>query len=1023
MGLPSAVSFASQAPSMAPSMSMAMSRRPSTWSLVSADTGFRDGEASPLAQWRPLNAAAGTNVMENATLGQWRRDITRFRTQDLNDLNFNLGDIFNEEGDEDDVVIDGAKSESGSSSSSGSSKLNGESPNEMSTLKGRINTATRLHPEVYSWIRMRMGTRTRAFLVISFIALEMLRSGLQARAYNSATNLFSIIVVTNAASLIIALWITLIFEGGEFFRHATRWQNTVTFFGISFLFTFASVMVVVAYRIGTPSVEVVTVGYIYMPISAGLSYYVFGRKYGTLEWLSVGMMSLAVLAFVMLREECKTEVDAVTFEARGFGLVVIAVVISVAASILAERAFKAQDWCGRWRRGSEVKFYAMKVHLDFASLVISVCLWVARRVLPHAYEDFFVQWSHSKDWFGTWDVVQFQIVFVGVAQGWAAGLMTKEFSTVVKAIVQTMSVVLALTWEDKFMGGRFHFAARMTPSVILLVIVWMSGLIFQTGRINLQVLRRAAKIDTKAHPELGLRELAEPEGGPRRRASSKDAQWKAVSTEEAIAMTKKSHAKALPIDWKTLCTTYALILVYIVSDAGRTIVLQKSLQSAAINSISMGLVCYLCGMVVASFLSLCSHGFHDGLLKAWSPYKILRCLPAAFLFALATALGNMSFAMGINSALYVVLGKFYTPVAALGARWVMGKYYMWLEWFALLILTLASAAFGYLQAFDVVSGEASAGAPLLAMMLVLGSAATSALASLATEKILKDEQDVPFHMQKVRLDVGSIMSSLVLLPVLGAIATRAQDIPWALRPYDAQQCPRDSVCWDLRSGGCSAAACDCDCTSGIFAGWNRWVLVLAVFINTIQGWLVGKVTQQFSVIHRAIADSFSLLVIYFIGDPIFNGTSLNNAPLNLVAFIVPVSTATFSQATSEMQKVLQARETLRGSRRAPSVVADSEHSDEGSSDHSSDSSILSYGAEMQKHYSTDSMRSSSPPRSSSPKSVLSPGSPASPRALSPLAAAGLGAQLQVTGSGMVTVLSRQSDAPALHRTASEGYWM
>merc|ERR1711972_385488 len=105
--------------------------------------------------------------------------------------------------------------------------------------------------------------------------------------------------------------------------------------------------------------------------------------------------------------------------------------------------------------------------------------------------------------------------------------------------------------------------------------------------------------------------------------------------------------------------------------------------------------------------------------------------------------------------------------------------------------------------------------------------------------------------QKVRLDVGSIASCLVLLPALGLIATRAQDVPWQLRPWDTESCPADSVCWDLKQGGCGNSLCDCECTRGVFAGWDSPVLVLAVFINTTQEWLVGKVTQQFSVIHRA----------------------------------------------------------------------------------------------------------------------------------------------------------------------------
>lgn len=85
---------------------------------------------------------------------------------------------------------------------------------------------------------------------------------------------------------------------------------------------------------------------------------------------------------------------------------------------------------------------------------------------------------------------------------------------------------------------------------------------------------------------------------------------------------------------------------------------------------------------------------------------------------------------------------------------------------------------------------------------------------------------------------------------------------------------------------------------------------MAVFVNTAQGWLVGKVTHAFSVIHRAIADSFSLLGIYFIGDPLLNGKSLDNSTLNLVAMIVPLSTATFTVATTEMRKAFEAQKRI-----------------------------------------------------------------------------------------------------------------
>ena len=47
----------------------------------------------------------------------------------------------------------------------------------------------------------------------------------------------------------------------------------------------------------------VEVGYLYLPLSVIMSYYVFNRNYGKLEWLTLGMMTMAVLTYVMLREQ------------------------------------------------------------------------------------------------------------------------------------------------------------------------------------------------------------------------------------------------------------------------------------------------------------------------------------------------------------------------------------------------------------------------------------------------------------------------------------------------------------------------------------------------------------------------------------------------------------------------------------------------------------------------------------------------------------------------------------------------
>merc|ERR1712151_102830 len=120
------------------------------------------------------------------------------------------------------------------------------------------------------------------------------------------------------------------------------------------------------------------------------------------------------------------------------------------------------------------------------------------------------------------------------------------------------------------------------------------------------------------------------------------------------------------------------------------------------------------------------------------------------------------------------------------------------------------------------------------------------------------------------------------------------------------------------------------------------------------------------VIHRAIADSFSLLAIYFLGDPIFNHTSLSNVGLNLVAFIVPVSTATFSVATSEMQKVFNARARIRGRRNGRSE----EETDNMDSDMEESEDLSELSPAISRNISRYS--------EGSPVGTMTPGSPMSP---------------------------------------------
>merc|ERR1740121_58735 len=124
----------------------------------------------------------------------------------------------------------------------------------------------------------------------------------------------------------------------------------------------------------------------------------------------------------------------------------------------------------------------------------------------------------------------------------------------------------------------------------------------------------------------------------------------------------------------------------------------------------------------------------DGVKKALQWSKIVRFLVPGLLQAITGSLISMAYALGTSPSLVVAFGKVYTPLVAIFSSCILGKYFMWLEWFALIILTAASFTFGILGSLG--SGNE---APIVGMLCVIGSATSSCLMSLVLEKWMKSD--------------------------------------------------------------------------------------------------------------------------------------------------------------------------------------------------------------------------------------------------------------------------------------------
>mmetsp|Transcript_61862 Transcript_61862/g.149772 ORF Transcript_61862/g.149772 Transcript_61862/m.149772 type:complete len:876 (-) Transcript_61862:57-2684(-) len=765
----------------------------------------------------------------------------------------------------------------------------------------RCHGLRQCNPELYVWLMDRIGAPADIAIIVVFVVIDGVAFVMDEAMWNSKVNVSCMFVFTNLLSLVVSLAISFCLEGSWVVKKIFNFHVLWRFFIAALFFYIASRLDADAYKAGTKPIVVKTLGYTYLPLSAIASWVLFRRGYGRLEWLSLLIMALAMAAFSLLRERCRE--GSCEGEAYhqwpapvGVCLVFSGVLLSCTASLYCERIYKNSSFgLRRWQGMDHNRYSIHKVHLDFCSLVIAISVWCCPIQIKQSL------WGvpSSTSWFGTWTKRNYLYIPVQVLHYWMVGLVAKRYSTVTKAVLQTLATSAVIMLEDPLFYAS-KFSQVMVPSLFIFVIVVLSALMFQTGRLNIAIASASYASDKVVRISAGL----------------------------GHALTDFVHRQQEEVETKDqekfnltgVLLKYTLIILYVLADATRTMLYTVSVGKSMITPQSFSVAMNGAMLCLSNVLLYTKppegQSGGDAVREAWRLPKLVKFLPCGFLFALTSALMSMAMGMGISGSLSVVIGKIYLPICAIASRCLLGKYYMWLEWFALVILTLSSVVFGYLKSFNVTDANGlSKDEPIAGMLLVLASAATSAVGSLVTEKILKGEQ-VPFHLQKVRLDMGSILSSFVLLPAIGMIATRPQDIPWAQRPTSYGTCPWDSVCWQKphSNHSCSNPDCHCDCERGIFAGWDlgwdSWVLVFAVLVNTTQGWLVGKVTQRFSVVHRAIADSFSLLTIYFVGDPIFNHTSLANVSLNLVAFIVPLSTATFSVATSEMQKVFQAQTRL-----------------------------------------------------------------------------------------------------------------
>lgn len=810
------------------------------------------------------------------------------------------------------------------------------------------------YPAVYSWVRARMTTRDRSILLILFIIFDSGRFMMFEYAIESVVNPVSIFATAYMISFVFSISICFGLEGRRAWTQIFDWHALWRWSGISVFFVLATFLNALAYRSGIAVPLINMLGKMYLPVVALASYCVFKRTYGKLEWLALLMLMLGIISWILLRERCHVEhcpaVDLVwgirPAVMTGALFVLISVAMSATASVLAERIYKDES-AGLIARGDRrgSKYYIRFAQLYMTTSLLWGLMWISSPLLL-PMPQLFGRPVDAKEvgWFGHWTKRQYVIVFFLVGQAWLAGQVTAEFSSVVKAVINSVSTVIVIMFSDAISGADSYWE-RFIPSMLITVIVVLSALIFQTGRIN-------------------LRQIQKHMSPPRRKSKESDEEAQGPTPSDvdrlSIAISDLKHkvednpivqAVIHPTDMGLCgtCLKYSPVILYILADAVRSVLSSVVQSNRFFVPQTMQVMCSFCGASFALAMTARAEG-KTGVLRALEREKLVKFIVVGFLQAVSGSFVSLAYALGTSPSLVVAFGKVYTPLVAIFSSCVLGKYFMWLEWFALIILTFASFTFGALASL----GGGQHKAPLAGMACVLMSATASCLMSLVMEKLMKSEKD-PFIIQKVRLDISSFVFSVLFVPIIGTIAVLPfnyrQDLAfWTYRPGpDYWAC--EAIALDIPDNalrGCNQTSGEfmvnwtsvnssnpemrlladaCVCGRGLFLGWGaHWLNYLALFVVVFHSWVTGLLVTQFSSVFRAVADGIPVLLLYFFLDPLstrvpipaFESAFQGSGPLpfppsdlarNAVCLILPLSGMAFSCASAEMQKAFDAVQT------------------------------------------------------------------------------------------------------------------
>ena len=399
--------------------------------------------------------------------------------------------------DDDDLAQDAKPPAQGSQRRASATEVLAEVGRKTLLAPEIVKELAKSEPETLNWLQSASGLILQVAMLAFYVMIDTAK-GLSSKwaMETGKVHVSALVLLNQFASILIGFSPTVKFEGLEKAKAAVVDIEAIKRYGITgVLFTVSTILNILAYGTALDAGTVKILGQLRLVLSALLSRFVLGRNYTFNHWMMLLIITITALAFymgteqrdeltkanlkAMAPEECFMDYDPRIANNKGAQCVVVDddgtvlgtsqpgsknlgiaylgawILTIVSASLITEKFLKASG---------KTPFYIQKMQLEMSGVWVSVfsAFFVPAVVQGGAWDPL----AAKRLW---WTATELKCegridpktvggngLFEGfygrawvqlscaILQGWLGGIIVKRFSTVVKNIAKSLSLILTV---------------------------------------------------------------------------------------------------------------------------------------------------------------------------------------------------------------------------------------------------------------------------------------------------------------------------------------------------------------------------------------------------------------------------------------------------------------------------------------------------------------------------------------------------------------------------------------------------